>query len=127
MRHCGQCRVDIHLAQGFDRGDIGEHDEAIQRFKKQHDTQENRDDPQLSIFLLLVYKFILTFIFMSELVKHVMMIIFIAASCPVGMNVANFAVIYNKDESYASLLVSASSLICVISLPLIVKLAEIVL
>ena len=81
----------------------------------------------LPIFLLLVYKFILTFIFMSELVKHVMMIIFIAASCPVGMNVANFAVIYNKDESYASLLVSASSLICVISLPLIVKLAEIVL
>ena len=55
------------------------------------------------------------------------MIIFIAASGPVGMNVGNFAVIYNKDESYASLLVSASSLICVISLPLIVKLAEIVL
>ena len=86
----------------------------------------------LPFLLLALYKTILlTLVPMlalnAENLKHVMMIIFIAASCPVGMNVANFAVIYDKDESYASLLVSISSVLCVVTLPLMVRLAEIIL
>ena len=86
----------------------------------------------LPFLLLALYKTILltivpVFALNAENLKQVMMIIFIAASCPVGMNVANFAVIYDKDESYASLLVSISSVLCVVSLPLMVRFAEIIL
>lgn len=81
----------------------------------------------IPILLLILYKVIIISGFAGQAVKHVMMIIFIAASCPVGMNVANFAVIYDKDESYAGLLVSFTSLLCVITLPLMVRLAEFIL
>ncbi len=86
----------------------------------------------LPVLILVLYKTVLltiapAFALNMENLKRVMMIIFIAASCPVGMNVANFAVIYDKDESYASLLVSISSLLCVITLPVMVRFAEIIL
>ena len=49
---------------------------------------------------------------------------YIAALCPVGMSVSSFAVIFNKDESYSGLLVLVTSVICVVTLPLSVALAE---
>ncbi len=49
---------------------------------------------------------------------------YIASLCPVAMSVSSFAVLFNKDESYAGLSVLATSLFCVISLPLSVALAE---
>ncbi|MCR5289071.1 MAG: AEC family transporter [Treponema sp.] len=81
----------------------------------------------LALFKLILLTLVSVMALQVETVQQVMMIIFIAASCPVGMNVANFAVIYNKDESYASLLVSISSVLCVVTVPLMVRLAEIVL
>ena len=83
----------------------------------------------LPVMLVGLFKAILIFVVPAfalplEAVKHVMMIVFIAASCPIGMTVVNFAVIYDKDETYAGFLVSLSSVVCVLSLPLMVKLAE---
>lgn len=49
---------------------------------------------------------------------------YIASLCPVAMSVSTFAVLFNKDESYAGLSVLVTSLFCVISLPLSVALAE---
>ncbi|MBR0545380.1 MAG: AEC family transporter [Treponema sp.] len=49
---------------------------------------------------------------------------YIAALCPVGMSVSSFAVLFNKDESYSGLLVLVTSVICVVTLPLSVALAE---
>lgn len=49
---------------------------------------------------------------------------YIASLCPVAMSVSSFAVLFNKDESYAGLSVLVTSLFCVISLPLSVALAE---
>lgn len=51
---------------------------------------------------------------------------FIAALCPVGMSVSSFAVIFNKDESYSSLAVLATSALCVISLPLSIVVANLI-
>lgn len=81
----------------------------------------------LPVALLVLYKLLLTFVFVSPEMYQIIMIAFIAATCPVGMNVANFAVIYGKEESYCSLLVAISSVLCVITLPVMVKIAEMVL
>lgn len=49
---------------------------------------------------------------------------YIAALCPVAMSVSSFAVLFEKDESYSSLIVLATSAFCVITLPLSVALAN---
>jgi len=68
------------------------------------------------------------YIFTGTDIRKIFIILFIAASCPVGMSVANFSVLYDrKNVSYGSLLVSITSLFCVITIPLLVKLAETVL
>ena len=54
----------------------------------------------------------------------IMSVLFIAAACPVGMSVSSFAVVFEKDSDYASLLVAASSAACVVTIPLLVALFE---
>lgn len=49
---------------------------------------------------------------------------YIASLCPVGMSVSSFSVLFNKDESYAGLSVLVTSVVCVVTLPLSVALAE---
>lgn len=51
-------------------------------------------------------------------------VLFIAAACPVGMSVSSFAVVFQKDSDYASLLVAGSSALCVATIPLLVALLE---
>ena len=51
-------------------------------------------------------------------------VIFIAALCPVGMSVSSLAVVFNRDESYSSMLVAISSAMCILTLPLSVAIAE---
>lgn len=51
-------------------------------------------------------------------------VVFIAALCPVGMSVSGLAVLFKKDESYASLIVGLTSLFCLVTLPLSVAIAE---
>jgi len=52
--------------------------------------------------------------------------ILIAASCPVGANVAVYAQLYDKDYAYASQTVVLSTLLSILSLPLIVMLGGVV-
>ncbi|MCR5045320.1 MAG: AEC family transporter [Treponema sp.] len=54
----------------------------------------------------------------------IMSVLFIAASCPVGMSVSSFAVVFEKDSNYASFLVAVSSAACVVTIPLLVGLLE---
>jgi len=51
-------------------------------------------------------------------------VVYIAALCPVGMSVSSFAVIFNKDESYAALLCLVTSAISIVMLPLCIGIAE---
>ncbi len=51
------------------------------------------------------------------------MVTYIACLCPVGMSISSFAVLFGKDESYGALLCLASSLVCVVTLPISVALA----
>ena len=81
----------------------------------------------IPVFLLILLKLTINFIDFSDLQKEIILIVFIAASCPVGMTVASFSVLYGKEESYSSLLVAISSAVCVATLPVMVKLSEIIL
>lgn len=51
-------------------------------------------------------------------------VIFISSLCPTATSVPSLACIFEKDSTYASFLVSLSSLFCIISVPLFVALAE---
>ncbi len=57
-------------------------------------------------------------------IRLICYVVYIAALCPVGMSVSSFAVLFNKDESYAGLCVLFTSIVCVVTLPLSVALAE---
>ena len=52
---------------------------------------------------------------------------FIASLCPVGMSVSSLACVYDKDASYAGLMVLATSALCIISVPTFVRIAELLL
>ena len=51
--------------------------------------------------------------------------VFIAASCPVGSNIAMYAQLHNKDYTYAVETVVMSTLLCIVTIPLIVQLSSI--
>lgn len=60
--------------------------------------------------------------------KMISIILLIASACPIGINVANFAVLYNpENESYSSMLVLTSTVLCLVTVPLFVRIAEAVL
>ncbi len=59
-----------------------------------------------------------------ENIRLMSYVVYIAALCPVGMSVSSFAVVFNKDESYASLNVACTSALCILTLPLSVAIAE---
>ena len=77
------------------------------------------------ISLGLVYAFYNIFGGLSD-IRLICYVIFIASLCPVGMSVSSFAVLFNKDESYAGLSVLATSVVCVLTLPLSVAFAELI-
>lgn len=51
-------------------------------------------------------------------------VLFIATLCPIGMTVSSFAVIFERDTKYASLMVSISSALCILTIPLWVLLFQ---
>ena len=57
-------------------------------------------------------------------IRLISYVVFIAALCPVGMSVSSLAVVFNRDESYSSMLVAVSSALCILTLPLSVAIAE---
>lgn len=74
-------------------------------------------------FIVLVYKLLPNVPNMREM----LFVVYIASLCPIGMSVSSFACIFGKDASYAGLMVSVTSVGCVISIPVFVKIAEILI
>ncbi len=72
------------------------------------------------ILLLLVFKFL------PSQLDQIKMIIFIAASAPVGALLPIFAQIVNRDTDYGAEIVSLSTLLSLISLPLVLMAAQMV-
>lgn len=50
--------------------------------------------------------------------------VLIAAACPVGSNLAVYAQLHNKDYTYAVETVAVSTLLCIVTIPLLVQLAS---
>ena len=59
--------------------------------------------------------------------RHILFVVLIASLCPIGMSVSSFACIFDRDASYAGLMVTATSVGCVVTIPLFVKIAEILI
>lgn len=57
--------------------------------------------------------------------RVMLFVLLIASLCPIGMSVSSFACIFGRDASYAGLMVSATSVGCVATIPLFVKIAEV--
>ncbi|MCQ2610698.1 MAG: AEC family transporter [Treponema sp.] len=60
----------------------------------------------------------------KDLLFSICIVVFIAALCPVAMNVSGMAVLFDKDESYGALICLVTSILCVGTMPLSVLLAE---
>ena len=65
-----------------------------------------------------------TMVILAFFPEEVRTCVLIAAACPVGTNIAIYAQLLNKDYTYASETVVLSTLLCVISIPVIVLLAN---
>lgn len=59
-------------------------------------------------------------------INLIISVLFVAAACPAGMSVSSMAVVYNKDATYASYLVLLTSAACVVTIPLLVLLMQVV-
>ena len=64
--------------------------------------------------------------FLPQEFAELKMALLIVAACPTGSNVAVYAQLYDSDYSYAVETVIISTLLSVVSIPLIVKIAEMV-
>lgn len=59
---------------------------------------------------------------------HLMLFVaFICSMCPAATSVPSLACLFDKDTSYASLIVSVTSLVCMITLPAFVALGELII
>ncbi len=54
-------------------------------------------------------------------------VVLICSMCPAATTIPGFAVLFNRDETYASLIVSFTSIFCMLSIPGFVALAELVI
>ncbi|MBR1482980.1 MAG: AEC family transporter [Ruminococcus sp.] len=52
--------------------------------------------------------------------------VLIAAACPVGSNLAVYAQLHNKDYTYAVETVAVSTLLCIVTIPLLVQIASVI-
>jgi predicted permease len=68
---------------------------------------------------LLLYVFVLKRFFVVEPI--VWLVTFIGMSCPVGASSPMFALKFDKDERYASTLLSVSTIFCILTIPIVVS------
>ncbi|MCR4580802.1 MAG: AEC family transporter [Treponema sp.] len=73
--------------------------------------------------LFLVYKIIGN---MTD-ARMIIFVILICSMCPVATSIPSLACLFDQDASYASLTVSITSILCIISLPSFVALAELII
>ncbi len=79
-----------------------------------------------AVRLLLIPAVSTTILFVLPIGSTVKYALLIAAACPVGANVAVYAQLYDKDYAYASQTVVLSTLLSILSLPLVVLLGEVI-
>jgi len=63
----------------------------------------------------------------ADSIKNALMIVFLAASAPSATSVVNLAVLYDREADYASMINAASTLSCVVTMPLMIMVYQLVL
>lgn len=90
---------------------------------------------KFSIIRLLLCGFICTFVLFGIYklfgnfpdVKMLIFVVMICLCCPAATSIPSLACVFDKNASYASLIVSVTSLFCMITLPLMVAFAELII
>ena len=73
--------------------------------------------------MFVIYKIFGTF----PQIQLLIFVVLIASLCPVATSIPGLAVVFNEDATYASVLVSLSSILCLFTLPAMIALAELVI
>lgn len=60
-------------------------------------------------------------------IRLLIYVVLLASLCPVATSIPGLACVFNKDATYASVLVSISSILCLFTLPAVIALAELVI
>ena len=79
------------------------------------------------LFVLIVLWIFEKLFFEVPDIRKILFVVLIAAACPVGTSITGFAVLYKRDTSYASILVLFTSALCILTLPIFVRMAGIFL
>ncbi len=59
--------------------------------------------------------------------RILLFVVLICSMCPAATTIPGFAVLFNRDETYASLIISFTSVLCMLFLPSFVALAELII
>ena len=59
--------------------------------------------------------------------RILLFVVLICSMCPAATTIPGFAVLFNRDETYASLIISFTSILCILFLPSFVALAELII
>ena len=59
--------------------------------------------------------------------RILLFVVLICSMCPAATTIPGLAVIFNRDETYASLIISFTSVLCIFFLPSFVALAELII
>ena len=59
--------------------------------------------------------------------RLLLFVVLICSMCPAATTIPGFAVLFNRDETYASLIISFTSVLCMLFLPAFVALAELII
>ena len=80
----------------------------------------------VTVLILCIYKVLLPIINPADyqLLKMILFVVLICASCPSATSVPSLACLFNKDGEYSSMLVCITSLLCMITVPAVVAFAE---
>ncbi len=73
------------------------------------------------VFVFIVYKI---FAWMPD-AKLMIFVIYICSLCPAGTSVPSLACVFEKNATYASMIVSITSVLCMVTIPAFVALAEV--
>ena len=72
------------------------------------------------VVIVVVYKFCIN----MQDIKMMLFAIYICSMCPVATTIPGLAVVFDHDKSFASLIVTITSMFCILTIPTFVALAE---
>lgn len=79
------------------------------------------------LVLFVIYKLFNLAGLQSQNLRLVLFVTLIGASCPSATSVPSMACLFDKDTSYASLCISITSLLCIMTIPSVVALGELLI